>query len=304
MKEIITIRVSKYLSDELAKKVAWMRWGTSTPKYVNCVRNAVFDELTDENDCFEVIAMTAKGEVVGCMHCIRNETDFSLWYYGDLFVTPEYRRMGIARQMVETAISRLSEIGAALLRCYVDPNNMPSRNLQKSIGFEEKPFKTFNGLCNDGQIMHEIKIPSCFCVIPATIDEAYFVRIMFVQNKSELKTENISLNEWKELLSAENPDEKHFLICKGAVPACYMCFSGASGKREARISMLFVTKELQRCGAGTFALHFAERYAKENGFDFIVASVDKDNTVAGNCFLKCGYTASEHDLVTDFCKTL
>ena len=304
MKEIITIRVSKYLSDELAKKVAWMRWGTSAPEYVNCVRNAVFDELTDENDCFEVIAVTAKGKVVGRLHCIRNETDFSLWYYGDLFVTPEYRRMGIARQMVETAISRLSEIGAALLRCYVDPNNMPSRNLQKSIGFEEKPFKTFNGLCNDGQIMHEIKIPSCFCVIPATIDEAYFVRIMFVQNKSELKTENISLNEWKELLSAENPDEKHFLICKGAVPACYMCFSGASGKREARISMLFVTKELQRCGAGTFALHFSERYAKENGFDFIVASVDKDNTAAENCFLKCGYTVSEHDGVTEFCKTL
>ena len=289
MKEIITIRVSKYLSDELAKKVAWMRRGTSTPEYVNCVRNAVFDELTDENDCFEVIAMTAKGEVVGRMHCIRNETDFSLWYYGDLFVTPEYRRMGIARQMVETAISRLSEIGAAVLRCYVDPNNMPSRNLQKSIGFEEKPFKTFNCLCNDGQIMHEIKIPSCFCVIPATVNEAYFVMIMFAQNKSELKAENISLNEWKELLSADNPDEKHFLICKGAVPACYMCLSGASGERKAHISMLFVKKELQRCGAGTFALHFAERYAKENGFDFIVASADKDNTAAENCFLKCGY---------------
>lgn len=289
MKEIITIRVSKYLSDELAKKVAWMRWGTSAPEYVNCVRNAVFDELTDENDCFEVIAMTAKGEVVGRMHCIRNETDFSLWYYGDLFVTPEYRRMGIARQMVETAISRLSEIGAAVLRCYVDPNNMPSRNLQKSIGFEEKPFKTFNCLCNDGQIMHEIKIPSCFCVIPATVNEAYFVMIMFAQNKSELKAENISLNEWKELLSADNPDEKHFLICKGAVPACYMCLSGASGERKAHISMLFVKKELQRCGAGTFALHFAERYAKENGFDFIVASADKDNTAAENCFLKCGY---------------
>lgn len=253
------------------------------------MRNAVFDELTDENDCFEVIAMTAKGEVVGRMHCIRNETDFSLWYYGDLFVTPEYRRMGIARQMVETAISRLSEIGAAVLRCYVDPNNMPSRNLQKSIGFEEKPFKTFNCLCNDGQIMHEIKIPSCFCVIPATVNEAYFVRIMFVQNKSELKAENISLNEWKELLSADNPDEKHFLICKGAVPACYMCLSGASGERKAHISMLFVKKELQRCGAGTFALHFAERFAKENGFDFIAASADKDNTAAENCFLKCGY---------------
>ncbi|UKI12692.1 MAG: hypothetical protein L6V84_08540 [Oscillospiraceae bacterium] len=76
--------------------------------------------------------------------------------------------------MAETAISRLSEMGAAVLRCYVDPDNMPSRNLQKSIGFEEKPFKTFNLLDNDGEIMYEIKIPSCFCVIPATSDEAYF----------------------------------------------------------------------------------------------------------------------------------
>ena len=152
--------------------------------------------------------------------------------------------------------------------------------------------------------MYEIKIPSCFCVIPATETEAYFVRIMFAQNKSELKTENISLHEWKELLSADNSDEKHFLICKGAVPACYMRLSGVSGERKARISMLFVAKALQRCRAGTFALHFAEQYAKENGFDFIVASVDKNNTAAENCFLKCGYTASEHDLVTDFCKTL
>ena len=52
MKEIITIRASKFLSDELAKKVAQMCWGTSASQYVNCVRNAVFDELTDENDCF------------------------------------------------------------------------------------------------------------------------------------------------------------------------------------------------------------------------------------------------------------
>ena len=116
MKEIITIRASKFLSDELAKKVAQMCWGTSASQYVNCVRKDVFDGLTDENDCFEVIAVTAKGEVVGRVHCIRNETDFSLWCYGDLFVTPEYRRMGIARQMAETAISCLSEMGADVLR--------------------------------------------------------------------------------------------------------------------------------------------------------------------------------------------
>lgn len=68
--------------------------------------------------------------------------------------------------------------------------------------------------------------------------------------------------------------------------------------------MLFAAKELQRCGAGTFALHFAERYAKENGFDFIAASADKNNPAAENCFLKCGYTASEPNSVTEFRKAL
>lgn len=240
MKEIITIRVSKFLSDELAKKVAQMRWGTSAPQYVNCVRQAVFDELADGNDCFEVVAATSNGEVVGSLHCVRNEADFSLWYYGDLFVMPEYRRIGIARQMTDTAIRSLSEMGAAVLRCYVDPDNMPSRNLQCSVGFEEKPFEAFNSFDNDGEIMYEIRIPDCLCVIPATVNEACFVRIMFAQNK----------------------------------------------------------------GVGTFALHFAEQYAKENGFDFIAASVDKDNTAAEKCFLKCGYTASEQNSVTEFRKAL
>ena len=68
--------------------------------------------------------------------------------------------------------------------------------------------------------------------------------------------------------------------------------------------MLFASKDFQRCGVGTFALHFAEQYAKENGFDFIAASVDKDNTAAEKCFLKCGYTASEQNSVTEFRKAL
>lgn len=106
------------------------------------------------------------------------------------------------------------------------------------------------------------------------------------------------------MLSADNPHEKHFLICKGAVPACYISLSGTPGETEARISMFFAAKELQRCGAGTFALHFAERYAKENGFDFIAASADKNNPAAENCFLKCGYTASEQNSVTEFRKAL
>ena len=50
----------------------------------------------NENDCFGVIATTPNNDVVGRLHCVKNENNSKLWYYGDLFVIPEYRRMGIA----------------------------------------------------------------------------------------------------------------------------------------------------------------------------------------------------------------
>lgn len=58
---------------------------------VNRLRRDIFDEDAD-GACFEVVARTAGGEAVGRLHCIRNRQDPTLWYYGDLFVVPAYRR--------------------------------------------------------------------------------------------------------------------------------------------------------------------------------------------------------------------
>lgn len=73
--------------------------------------------------------------VIGRLHCVRNKDNIKKWYYGDLFVIPEYRRMGIATQMIEKAKNHLSEIGAQSLCCYVEPDNVASRQLQKSVVF-------------------------------------------------------------------------------------------------------------------------------------------------------------------------
>ena len=144
MKEIITIQISKFLTNELVEGIAQNQWKSSTPQFINRSRQYIFDELVNNNDCFGVIATTSKNQVIGRIHCVKNERNSCLWYYGDLFVTPEYRRNGVAKQMIRTAINHLSEIGATKLRCYVDPNNLPSRNLQVSIGFKEKDFENFN----------------------------------------------------------------------------------------------------------------------------------------------------------------
>lgn len=304
MKEIITIQISKFLTNELAEKIAQMQWGSSAPPWTNRLRQYMFDELVGSNDCFDVVATTSNNEVVGRLHCVQNETDPLLWYYGDLFVSPEYRRKGVAKQMIHAAMSHLSEMGAATLRCYVKPDNTPSRNLHISVGFAEKTFETFNSFINDGEIMYEIDIPNCLTVITATIHEAYFVRILFAQNKDTLNTANISLREWKEILSAKDPDEKHLIICKGAMPVAYMKINGLLSKNEARLSMLFVAKNFQRQGVGSFAIRYAEQYSKEKGFGSVSVQTDIDNLAAKSCCLKCGYRMYEQTSKIQFRKAL
>lgn len=301
--KLITIQISKFLTNELAQKIAQKQWKTTAPSWVNRSRQYVFDELLNENDCFGVVATAPDGDVVGRIHCVKNESDPKLWYYGDLFVIPEYRRMGIASQMIRTAMDHLSELGAATLRCYVEPDNIPSRNLQLSVGFSEQPFETFNGFINDGEIMYEARIPNNLTIIHATENEAYFVRILFVQNKETLHAENISL-EWEELLSADDADEKHFLVCKGAMPVAYLKINGLENESEAWISMLFVAKDFQCQGIGSFAITYAEEYVKSKGFASIAIQTDADNMPAQKCYLKHGYHIYEKGTKIKFHKTL
>lgn len=304
MKEIITIQISSFLTNELAEKIAQKQWGSSTPTSVNRVRQYVFDEIINDNDCFGVVAIASNNEVIGRLHCIQNENNHKLWYYGDLFVISEYRRKGIATQMIRAAKDHLSDIGATTLRCYVEPDNIPSRELQLSVGFLERPFEAFNDLSNDGEIMYEVELPNRLTIIPATVDEAYFVRILFAQNKQALNTDNISLREWRELLSGNDADEKHFLVCKGAMPVAYMKISGLESASEAWISMLFVAKEFHRQGIGSFAVKYAEEYVKSKGFSAIAVQTDTDNTPAQNCCLKCGFQAIEQNKRVKFRKIL
>ena len=304
MKEIITIQISKFLTNELAVKIAQRQWKQSTPLFTNRSRQYIFDELVNGNDCFGVIAITPNNDVIGRIHCVKNECNPHLWYYGDLFVIPEYRRIGVAKQMIRAAISHLSEMGATTLRCYVEPDNIPSRNLQISLGFSEKPFESFNDFINDGEIVYELEIPTQLTIISATIDEAYFVRVLFAQNKDILNVENISLSEWRKILSADNPDEKHFLVCKGTMPVAYMKINGLLETHKAWVSMLFVAKDFQRQGIGSFALNYAEQYVKRLGINVIHIQTDEKNIAAINCYSNSGYQIYEQNSKIKFSKML
>jgi len=284
---MITIQINRFLSGAIAQSLAQKRWNSSEEPFVGRIRQLVFDELVNGNDCFIVTAFCCE-DLVGGLCCIRNEADPGLWYYGDLFVVPAYRRKGIAARMIRAAMDHLAELGSAALRCYVRPDNLPSRNLQLAIGFTERPYEPFNALCNDGEIMYEIEIPQLLSVIPATESEAYFVRIMFAQNRAALDTGNLSLAEWKAILAEHDADQRHFLLTKGTIPVGYMKIDGLSGG-DSRLAMLFVAPHFQRQGIGSFAVHYAENFIREKGFSALSVSLPEENIPARNFFRKLGY---------------
>ena len=57
--------------------------------------------------------------------------------------------------------------------------------------------------------------------------------------------------------------------------------------------MLFVAKNFQRQGIGSFAISYAEEYVREKNFTTIAIQTDEDNLPAKNLYLKCGYRIYE-----------
>ena len=138
----------------------------------------------------------------------------------------------------------------------------------------------------------------------ATINDAFFVRRIFFQNKVALHSEDISLSEWKEILSVKDADEKHFIMCDDATPVGYMKINGLLSQKEAWISMLFVAKEYHRQGIGSFALSYAEGFVKLHNIKSLKIQTDVDNIPAINCYLKCGYQICDKGKKIRFSKEL
>lgn len=291
-KDIITVTVDKYLTNELAVKIALAQWHTDKPEWVNSIRERIYCD-NDLCDCFCVTAVNQNEEVVGRLYCIQNEQDKSLWYYGDLFVIPEYRRIGVARRMINAALKHLADMDAKALRCYTEPENKPSISFQKSCGFQEKPYEKFNDLINDGQIMFQLELPCAYSAMPASENEARFIAWFYTQNIDILHGARISVNEWKEMLTSRETDEKNFLICRGCVPVAWLKINGLHNQDAAWISMLAVSAGHQRRGAGKFAVDYAEEYIRSRGFAKIRVSTTEDNIPAQMLYKKCGYTTIE-----------
>lgn len=284
--EIITIRISEYLSENLALQISETFWGQSD---ITGLRSTLY-WFKSETDYFNVIAQNSSGNFVGRVCLMQNIDDPTLWYYVDLFVVENYRRRHIAESMLATAFDVLKDKGCKTVRTYVEPENTPSLELQKKLGFVESPYQTFNDLLNDGNIMFEKQFGQIYNIV--TVSNKFDVRIvadLYEKNLQALHGNKMSYDEWYRAILNDDTDEQNFLICRGLMPVAWLKINGLDDTEVGYISMLAVESKYQHKGVGAFAVEFAENFLRDKGKQTVCVQTTSDNLAAIRLYEKCGF---------------
>ncbi len=292
----IKIFYSNFLSEQLINKIAYAKFSKNAPAYAEQLSYMMFCDKYETN-CFHVVATDNDNNVCGYLYCIQNSENKTLWYYGDLFVIAGVRRQGIATQMIKVAMQHLSEIGATVLRCYVERSNTASFNLQISLGFVQRDYEKFNDIDNEGQMMFEAEIPTCFSVKNISSAEAKYIMALYTENKKALHGKRILYKEFQECLSAYDKDELNFLIYKGAMPVAWLKLNGLFEKEIAWIGMLVVHNKFRHQGIGQLAIRYAEQYLKNHHHSVVKVHVTGDNISAQILYQKMGYVMEAEENV-------
>ena len=141
-----------------------------------------------------------------------------------------------------------------------------------------------------------MKLANPYTVIPAGAEYADSVMIFYYQNIERLHGPHISLQEWRDILSAEDEDEKNFVVCRGRMPVAWLRVNGLMNTDTAWISMLVVSDQHQRQGVGRYAVAFAEDYVRQKGFRQIAIHTTEDNLPAQHLYHQCGYEVAGHEV--------
>jgi len=100
-------------------------------------------------------------------------------------------------------------------------------------------------------------------------------------------------------------DEANFILYRGADPAGWLKLNGLEGDML-WISSLAVHPMYQRQGIGSFAVRYAEWYAREKGFGRMGMGIHTtpDNLPARACYEVLGYTLTEETHQLTYIKRL
>ncbi len=209
-------------------------------------------------------------------------------YIMEFYVKPEFRRMGYGKAMY----GRLEQLFASheARRMYLTADPVTGKPFWESLGF----VTTGETSPENGLMIYEKEI-TIYHARPTMVDDTRFITMIYRKNADVLHGNMITFNEWKQLLSENDPDEAHFIIHKGAIPCGWLKINGLLNADMAWISMLAVEPKMQHQGVGTYAVKFAEDFIRSNGFSKVGIHTTEDNIPAQNLYEKCGYTVTAYD---------
>ena len=121
-----------------------------------------------------------------------------------------------------------------------------------------------------------------------------FVSEVYSENIDVLHGAEITLDDWKECFCGNTDcDERNFIILANCEKAAWLKLNGLQND-QIYISMLVVRKEFQHKGVGSFAVDFAEKFAKDQNKIAIFILTTADNMAAKACYLKSGYIVEKN----------
>ena len=209
------------------------------------------------------------------------------------FIKSEHRRKGLGREFFCHVEEILKKDGAP--KIYLTPDDVTGEPFWKAVGFTDS-----------GKIDPDNKMPiyikevekelgSLYEAVPVNDKEdAGLVTRFYGDNIEPLHGTIITHEEWCGWLSQNDPDEAHFIIYKGAMPAAWLKLNGISDGETGWISMLAVDPPMQHKGVGKYAVEFSEQFFLAKGKKKVGIHTTDDNIPAQNLYKKCGYAVTEY----------
>lgn len=119
----------------------------SAAEYLWCNKCNGFTEWWKAK-CFTITAFSNE-RVVGTVNFFQNPDNLSNWELGDLYVSGDFRRRGIASKMLRKGIEHIKRTanGGEFIYAYIEKDNEASMGMHRKLGFtdtgEIKPFEQF-----------------------------------------------------------------------------------------------------------------------------------------------------------------
>lgn len=211
-----------------------------------------------------------------------------------VYIKPEYRRQGYGRELYRHIENVLKNDGAP--KVYLTPDGVTGEPFWSAIGFknsgkfdpDDKKYIYIKKVYEQAERYSVISVKRK--------DDIRFIADIYDKNIEALHGEKIKYDQWLDILTANDPDEAHFLICRGETPCAWLKINGLEDADIGWISMLVVEPVFQRMGVGTYAVGFAEDLLKEKGKQQIGVQTTSDNIPALELYKKFGFEIVSHSI--------